>query len=105
MTNEMIVLNAQFELMEQGKIGTTGRMLAYVNGEGNVVRVPEPEEIHTFMRWKELGFKVQKGEKAIAKIPVWKHTAKVNEETGEEENARMFLKTSSFFARHQVEAA
>lgn len=102
MTNEMIVLNARFELMKQGKVDSTGRMLEYVGADGEAVRVPEPEEIHTFARWKEMGFSVKKGEKAVAKLPIWKHTAKVNDETGEEEDARMFLKTSAFFARHQV---
>ena len=102
MTNAMIVANAQFELMKQGKIGSTGRMLSYVNGDGEEVKIPEPEEIHTFMRWKELGYKVQKGEKAVASLPIWKHAAKVNKETGEEEDARMFVKVSAFFARHQV---
>ena len=102
MTNAMIVANAPFELMKQGKIGSTGRMLSYVNGDGEEVKIPEPEEIHTFMRWKELGYKVQKGEKAVASLPIWKHAAKVNKETGEEEDARMFVKVSAFFARHQV---
>ena len=102
MTNEMIVLNARFELMKQGKVGSTGRTVEYVGADGKTVSVPEPEEIHTFARWKGLGFSVKKGEKAIAKLPIWKRTAKVNDETGEEEDARMFMKTSAFFARHQV---
>lgn len=60
------------------------------------------EEIHTFQKWKSLGYSVKRGEKAITKLTIWKHTSKVNAETQEEETA-MFMKTAAFFSTSQVE--
>ena len=60
------------------------------------------EEIHTFAKWKSLGYSVKKGEKAITKLTIWKHTSKVNAETQEEETA-MFMKKAHFFSTSQVE--
>ena len=60
------------------------------------------EEIHTFQKWKSLGYSVRKGEKACASFTIWKHTTKTDKETGEED-ARMFMKTAHFFSTSQVE--
>lgn len=64
-----------------------------------------PEAIHTFALWKQLGYSVKKGEKAIAKFAIWKHTSKTveNEDGEEEEKTNMFLKTAAFFKLSQVE--
>ena len=64
--------------------------------------ISESEVIHTFAKWKSLGYAVKRGEKAITKLTIWKHTSKVNAETQEEETA-MFMKTAAFFSTSQVE--
>ena len=108
-TNAMIISNAQFGLMEAGKIGTTGRMITY-RDEGGEHTMPEPEEIHTFARWKALGYSVKKGQHAVAKLTIWKYTGgkKTEEdEDGEEktrhEDGHCFMKEAFFFSASQVE--
>ena len=65
------------------------------------------EEIHTFERWKALGYSVKKGEKSDIKFAIWKYAGKkiVDEETGKEteENPHCFMKMASFFTENQVE--
>lgn len=61
------------------------------------------EEIHTFQRWKAMGYSVRKGEKAVAKFPIWKMGTKKNDEGETEETGRMFMKMSAFFSASQVE--
>lgn len=109
MTNAAIIEEAKVQLMREGKIGTTGRMFkaVVIDGDGNEVErlVPEPEEIHTFQHWKSLGFKVKKGEHAVARIEIWKHSTRtVENEDGEEiDKSRMFRKIACFFSKSQVE--
>ena len=102
MTNAQIIFIEGQKLAEAGIINYTGRVLKALNPAGEEVEVKETEQIHTYAAWKELGYQVQKGQKAVAKFPVWKYTSKKNEETGEEENAHMFMKTASFFRLEQV---
>lgn len=59
------------------------------------------ETCHTYNHWKSLGYQVQKGSKALFKATIWKHATKHNEDTDEDEG-RMFMKTSSFFGVSQV---
>lgn len=62
------------------------------------------EPAHTYTKWKQLGFQVRKGEKAAFKTSIWKHTTKVVERDGkEEEQGRMFMKTAAFFTLSQVD--
>lgn len=67
------------------------------------------EQIHTFNHWKSCGYKVKKGEHAIAKFSIWKKghkDAEMTDSDGETKTVdvgRMFLKESCFFASHQVE--
>lgn len=105
MTNAQIILAERFRLMHDGKIGTTGRMLEVVGEDGKMVYTPEPEEIHTFAAWKSQGRKVRKGEKAVAKILIWKFASReVENDDGEiEDQSRMFMKTAAFFSQSQVE--
>lgn len=104
MTNEQIIFNERVRLMEENKIGTTGRMITVEDVSGNKITVAEPEEIHTFQAWKALGYCVRKGEKAIAKFTIWKYTEKNVEVDGEKDTiTNMFMKTSAFFAPNQVE--
>lgn len=64
--------------------------------------ISESEEIHTFQKWKSLGYTVRKGEKAVASFTIWKHTTKTDKESGEE-SASMFMKKAHFFSTSQVE--
>lgn len=59
------------------------------------------EECHTYGWWKNHGYQVRRGSKALFKAAIWKHTSNVDMETGDEE-AHMFMKTASFFGRSQV---
>ena len=68
MTNAQIIMNESINLLENGIIKGTGRMLEalIVDKDGNETKklVEEPEAIHTYAVWKQLGFQVKKGEKA-----------------------------------------
>ena len=104
MTNEEIIFQERMILFRTGKIGATGRTaIVIVNDEEREVQ--EPEEIHTYQAWKSRGFKVRRGEKAVAQFPIWKPaTRKYETEDGEEESrGYMFLKKSAFFSQSQVE--
>ncbi len=112
MTNEMIIFMESQKLAEEGKIGYTGRTFEAVNADGEKITVKETEEIHTFQHWKALGFKVEKGQHAVAKFPIWKHTGskveKMTDSNGDEkefmDRGHMFMKVAAFFSRSQVEA-
>ena len=86
MTNSEIVALAWGQLVGNGVISST-------------------EEIHTFAKWKSLGYSVKRGEKAIVKLSIWKHTSKqITLENGENvEETAMFMKTAAFFSTSQVE--
>lgn len=100
MTNEAIIMEESLRLVEQGVLATTGKKVKTIDG----IELELPEAIHTFQKWKELGFSVKKGEKAIAKFPIWKHSSKTVEVDGEEEvKTSMFMKTAAFFKFSQVE--
>lgn len=102
MTNAQIIEEMRFELMDAGLIRSTGKKLeAVVNGEK--MTLDEPEQIHTYAMWKELGYQVQKGQKAVAKFRIWKHTSKRDDETDEIET-NMFLTMAAFFSASQVKA-
>lgn len=104
MTNAQIIFNERVRLMEENKIGTTGRTILVQDNEGNELELAEPEEIHTFAAWKSLGYSVKKGEKAVAKFTIWKYAEKKVEEGKDEETIKnMFMKSSCFFAQSQVE--
>ena len=105
MTNEQIIMNERFHLMEKGIIKGTGKFIKalIVNSEGiaEEMDIEIPEEIHTYAHWRELGYQVQKGQKAIAKFGVWKYTEREKEDGKKEK--QMFIKHSAFFAPSQVE--
>lgn len=108
MTNAEIIMNESINLLEAGIIKGTGRMFKAIitDAEGNETEkmVEEPEVIHTYATWKQMGYQVKKGQKAKASFTIWKHVAgKKNKETGEEEESRMFMKKASFFTFEQVE--
>lgn len=108
MTNAQIIFQTSLELMEEGVIKGTGRMMeaTIIDGEGNEVKqmVEEPEAIHTYATWKSLGYQVKKGEKATASFTIWKYVeGKKQEESDEEPNSKMFMKKAHFFTIDQVE--
>ncbi|MBR2548864.1 MAG: hypothetical protein IKG47_00520 [Oscillospiraceae bacterium] len=64
------------------------------------------EEIHTFQKWRQLGFSVKKGEKSDIKFPIWKYGGKKQKNDDGEDvvaNPHCFMKESAFFKRSQVE--
>lgn len=83
-TNNQIIMDATFSLVLEGKLGAD-------------------EEIHTFARWKALGYTVKRGEHALIKLPIWKMSTKKNDDGEEVATGRMFPKTSAFFGTSQVE--
>ena len=108
MTNVQIIGNAQEQLLRAGKIKPTGRIFKAVDGAGNEITVPEAEPIHTYQTWKEMGYQVQRGEKAVCKLHIWKHTtrkAKTENGTEGETMSQMFMTSAAFFAMHQVKPA
>ena len=104
MTNTMIILLHSADLMEQGILHGTWEYITVEDKEGNEIEMEVPEPIHTFARWKAMGYKVKKGEHAIAKFPIWKMSkGKKKADDDEEQKGRMFLKMSHFFKTSQVE--
>lgn len=105
MTNTMIILNESIRLMNDGILSGTGKFIEIENEDGTKTQQELPEDIHTFATWKQLGYSVKKGEHAIAKFMIWKHTSKIvkNEKNEDEEKTNMFMKTAAFFKLSQVE--
>lgn len=111
MTNAEIIFMAEQELAKDGIIKYTGRTFKAVDGAGNEIEIPETEEIHTFNYWKDAGYMVQKGQHAVAKLQIWKHTGAkmeaVTTQDGEHteyvDRGRMFMKVAAFFSRSQVQ--
>ena len=100
----MIIMDAEQELAMLGVIAYTGRVFEAQMPDGSIIELPETEPIHTYQHWKGLGYQVRKGEKAVTKLTIWKHSpGKKNEETGEEGRDKMFMKTAAFFALSQVD--
>ncbi len=112
MTNAQIILSESVRLVEEGKIGTTGRFLIVEDNEGNRRQIPEPETIHTFAERKNRGLLVKKGEHAVASFPIWMYDERrrAKKTESEDENTvaadsgegRYFMKRAAFFARSQV---
>lgn len=94
MTNNEIIYKEQKRLYEEGLINA-----AVINGQ------LEYEPIHTFAYWKELGYRVKKGEKSQIKITIWKMVERRTENQDGEEviETKTFAKVASFFTLRQVE--
>ena len=60
------------------------------------------EPVHTYARWKELGFQVQKGQKALFKTAIYKCVEKKDAD-GNTTSKKMFPKMSAFFGKSQVQ--
>lgn len=65
----------------------------------------EFEPLHTFQKWKEMGFKVKKGEHATVCTKLWKAKAKKYTDTNGEEKVEnnFFLAKAYLFKLNQVE--
>lgn len=75
-----------------------------IQNEKKLLGMGEFEPLHTFAKWKEMGFKVKKGEHAIATTKLWKRKAmKVTDDEGEKEENRFFLAKAFLFSLNQVE--
>lgn len=66
------------------------------------------EEVHTYVRWKQLGYKVKSGEKALFSTRLWKYVNKSTPAQSEaDENSEvvhnMYMCKSFLFGRSQVE--
>lgn len=109
MTNEQIIENAKQKLLAQGILKPTGRTLFFRLDDGSEIELPEAEEMHTFQAWKSRGFSVRKGEKAIARLSIWKYITRkesIPMQDGtiqEQEASRMYMKDACFFSRSQVD--
>lgn len=109
MTNLQIIDMNKQRLYAEGVLKGTGKMFEGVDMDGNPVQIPEVEPIHTFAGWKELGFKVKKGQHSTIRFAIWKHTSRTEEipmKDGtkiEQECSHMFLKEACWFTSAQVE--
>ena len=109
MTNEQIIENTKQKLLAQGILKPTGRTLFFRLDDGSEIELPEAEEMHTFQAWKSRGFSVRKGEKAIARLSIWKYITRkesIPMQDGtiqEQEASRMYMKDACFFSRSQVD--
>lgn len=109
-TNAMIVAMEQARLLEEGVLRYTGRTLHGFNILTQQEEDwPEIQPIHTFAKWKSMGYRVKRGEKAIAKFPVWKYQTKkpkddeTDGEVKKQGRGYCFMKESAFFTDEQVE--
>jgi antirestriction protein ArdC len=106
----MIILNERVRLMEEGKLRGTGQYIDIETADGTMT-IELPEELHTYNLWKALGYQVRKGEKAITRLTIWKHSKpkvesipmKDGENVEYLDKGKMFMKNACFFSASQVE--
>lgn len=114
MNNATIINMQQSRLVQEGILHYTGKVYKGTNViTGEPVDIPEIEPIHTYQGWKDLGYQVKKGEKAVAKFPIWKYITKNKKaqelkgsedgEDAEHVGGHCYMKTAAFFTRTQVE--
>ena len=105
-TNAQILFNEGQRLLGEGILKPTGRIMRYQMPTGEIIEAPEPEPFHTFQAWKSIGYKVRKGEHAIARIWIWKYTrGKMPEDCDPEMEpaGHCIWKEACFFSASQVE--
>ena len=61
--------------------------------------------LHTYAKWKSMGYQVKKGEKSMHRITIWKGCTKTrtNEDGEEVTTSKVIMKESCFFTLAQVE--
>ncbi len=107
MTNSEIIFKNQLRLMEKGLLGSTGRMIKVETDDGEK-ELPEPQQIHTYAGWLDLGYRVRHGQHAIADFPVWKMRPagkRKDKKTGAEVSyeQKMMMVKAFWFSQDQVE--
>lgn len=103
-TNSQIIFNESLKLVQQGILKTTGRTIILEMEDGSKKELPEPEPIHTYNGWKELGYQVKKGEHAKATFPIWKYSGQKDEEGNRiKDGGYCFQKKAFWFTFDQVE--
>lgn len=106
-TNNMIILMESFRLMDEGILKGSG-IINEVEINGETKKMEMPEEIHTYNRWKQLGYQVQKGEKSKIKFNVWHYrtgrrgTEADGEENVENRGGKCYMQLTAFFTMDQV---
>lgn len=101
MTNSEIIERTSNALMEAGILKPIKQIEVQTENGTKLMDIPEP--IHTFQGWRELGYTVRKGEHAVAKFPIWKHTVKKAKQEGEHDISKMFMQTAAWFTAAQVD--
>lgn len=105
-TNVEIIRTQQLELLAQGVLKPTGRIITVEMPDGSVQQFPEVEPIHTYNGWKELGYQVKKGEHAKATFAIWRYTGEKDEEGHKvKDGGHCFQKKAFWFTFDQVEKA
>ena len=89
MTNEQIIYNATRVFLGIDE-ATAGQLLM----------AGQFPAFHTYEAWKEIGYQVQKGQKASFSASIWKMTEKKNDEG--ERVQKLIMKNAYFFGRDQV---
>lgn len=76
-----------------------------IQNEKKLLGMGEFEPLHTFAKWKEMGSKVKKGERATVCTKLWKRKSKkVESDDGKEtEENNFFLAKAFLFKLDQVE--
>lgn len=105
MTNKAIIFMESVALMKEGKLKGTGETVEVENANREKEVYEIPEQIHTFSGWKQLGYRVKKGEKATAAFSIWKYINRKTQDIDNEEKTKptMRLVKSYFFTKEQVE--
>ena len=78
-----------------------------IHNEAMLAGLDPDAEYLTFMQWKQRGYSVKKGAKAVIKTGLWTPCKASRKELAENQDAkaRCYLKTSFLFTRAQVEPA
>ena len=105
MTNAEIIFANRVFLMEQEVIkGVPGTNFLWKDEQGER-QILMPEEIRTCKDWNRMGYRVRKGEHAIAKFQIWmpkKGKSKTDDEDADEKAKGFYLKMAFFFTIDQV---
>lgn len=73
MKNENIIMEERLHLLDEGKLGTTGRRIKFKPSFTDKEMIwSEPEEIHTLKYWEKLGYKLKENEQPITSLEIWK---------------------------------
>lgn len=71
--------------------------------------IPQEKPLFTFAAWRNMGYKVKKGEASRHRVPLWKYIGRQGKaDTGGQEvlqgqNGKCFMKTVCLFEFEQVE--